>query len=328
MTGPEAESRGPRITVVMPAYNAERYVAAAVRSALDGGEALIEVLVVDDGSTDRTVAVVRAIDDPRVSVIPISASGGPARPRNVALSHARAPYLAMLDSDDVLKPGWLAASADALDRYPAAGFAFGDFERMDADGDVFEMSASYAYPVFQGLKSEPAGEDWRLIPQSELIRGLLYGNFIGTSSVVMRRELVTTLGGFDESLKNADDVDLWYRLAHRCGALYCSRVAYSYRVLANSVARGPPLRTALTRIQVLRRERARWHDREARKQLNRRIAENFAGIGYQQRLHGERWPAVRSYLRAYATSPQSRWLTYLIAALLFARDGDGSTSER
>ena len=323
MTCPQDSLCRPRISVLMPAHNAENYIVAAVRSALDSGEPNVEVIVVDDGSTDGTVDAARAIEDHRVTVIPISASGGPARPRNVALGHARAPYVAMLDSDDVLKSGWLAASADALDRSPAAGFAFGDFERMDADGNVFETSASYAYPMFRGLKFELAGEDWRLIPQSELARGLLYGNFIGTSSVVMRRDLATTLGGFDESLRNADDVDLWYRLAHHCAALYSPRLAYSYRVLANSVARGPPIRTALTRIRVLRRERTRWLDREARQQLDRRIAENFASIGYQQRLRRERWLAARSYLRAYVSSPESRWLTYLIAALLFAPEAGG-----
>jgi len=307
----------PRISVLMPAHNAEPYIAAAVRSALEGGESDLEVVVVDDGSTDGTVAAVHTLQDPRVTVIPITASGGPARPRNVALRHARAQYVAMLDADDVLKPGWLAASADALDRHAVAGFAFGDFERMDADGNVFETSASYAYPTFRGLRWEPAGDDWRLIPQSELAHGLIYGNFIGTSSVVLRRDLVRAAGGFDESLPNADDVDLWYRLAHRCAALYSPRLAYSYRVLANSVARGPPLRTALSRIKVLRRERARWHDRRARRQLDRRIAENLASIGYQQRLHRDRWLAVRTYLRAYITSPESRWLAYLFSTLLF-----------
>jgi len=318
---PTSQAALPRISVLMPAHNAERYVAAAVRSALGGGEPNVEVLVVDDGSTDGTAAAARAIEDPRVTVISIPASGGPARPRNFALARARAPYLAMLDSDDVLKPGRLAASADALDRFPEASFAFGDFERMDADGNVFEMSASYAYPAFRELKSEPAGVDWRLIPQSELARGLLYGNFIGTSSVVVRRDLVRALGGFDESLKNADDIDLWYRLAHGGAALYSPRVAYSYRVLVNSVARGPPLRTALTRIKVLRRERARWPDRAARQQLDRRIAENLGSIAYQQRLRRERWLAMGTYLRAFITSPESRWLTYLFAALLFAREG-------
>lgn len=327
MSPAQSASRAPRVSVVIPAYNTERYVAAAVRSALDGGVPDVEVLVVDDGSTDRTVAEVQAIGDPRVRVLPISASGGPARPRNIGIANCRAPYVSMLDSDDIQKPGRLAASVDALDRSPSAGFAFGNFERMDADGNVFETSFSYAYPVFRGLKSESAGGDWQLIPQSELARGLLYENFIGTCGVVMRKDLALALGGFDETLPNGDDLDMWFRLAHHCDALYSPSVGFSYRILSKSVARGPPIRTAVSRMKVLRRERARWHDRTARQQLDRRIAENLASIGYELRRRRERWMAVRSYFHAYATSPESRWLASLIAAALIAPQGEGRARE-
>lgn len=321
MSRPQTASSAPRVSVVMPAYNTERYIAAAVRSALDANAPDVEVLVVDDGSTDRSVAEVRAIDDPRITVIPISASGGPARPRNIGIGHARAPYVSLLDSDDLLKPGRLAASVAALDRCPSAGFAFGNFDKMDADGNVFETSFSFAYPVFRGLKSEPAGGDWRLIPQSELARGLLYENFIGTSGVVMRTDLAVTLGGFDEKLPNGDDLDLWFRLAHHCDAVYSPTVGHSYRVHSTSVVHRPLIRNAASRIKVLRRERARWHDRVARRQLDRRIAENLAVIGYQQRLRRERWLAVRSCFHAYTTSPERRWLASLIAAALLPPEG-------
>jgi hypothetical protein len=133
--------------------------------------------------------------------------------------------------------------------------------------------------VFRGLKSEPAGGDWRLIPQSELARGLLYEKFIGTSGVVVRKNLAVTLGGFDESLAIGDDLDLWFRLAHCCDALYSPSIGHSYRVRSTSVVHGPPLRNGVSRLKVLRRERARWHDRASRRQLDRRIAENFAVIG-------------------------------------------------
>jgi glycosyltransferase involved in cell wall biosynthesis len=315
---PEIPSCTPRASVVIPTYNAERYIAAAVRSALDPSLPDVEVLVVDDGSTDRSVAEARAIDDPRVTVIPIPASGGPSRPRNVGIGRARAPYVSLLDSDDLLKPGKLAASVAVLDRCPSAGFAFGDFEKIDADGNVFETSVAYAYPVFRGLNSEPAGGDWRLIPQTALARGLLYENFIGTSGVVIRKDLAVALGGFDETLANSNDRDLWFRLAHRYDAVYSPSVGHSYRVHSASIVHGPPIRNALSRISVLRRERARWRDRPARRQLARLIAENLAAIGYRQRLRRERWAAARSYLHAYAISPQSRWLMGVIAAALFA----------
>jgi glycosyltransferase involved in cell wall biosynthesis len=313
-----AASEVPRVAVVMPSYNTERYIADAVRSALQPGTPDVEILVIDDGSTDQSIAAVEAITDARVTVVASAASGGPSKPRNIGLKRAVAPYVSLLDSDDLLKPGKLAASVAALDRWPSAGFAFGNFEKMDADGNVFETSFSYAYPVFRSLKSEPAGDGWRLIRQSELARGLLYENFIGTSGVVLRRELALSLGGFDETLTNGDDLDLWFRLAHRCDALYCPDIGHSYRVHSASVVHRPLIRNVLSRIQVLRAERARWQDAAARRQLDRRIAENLANIGFQRRLRRERWQAVGSYAHAYVISPERRWLAHLLAAALFA----------
>jgi len=305
ITHPHATSLTPCVSVVVPAHNAERYVAATVRSVLEQRGTDLEVLVVDDGSTDRTVGEVRAIDDPRVTVISIVASEGPGRARNIGVRRARAPYVSLLDADDLLKPGKLAASVAALDRCPSAGFAFGDFERMDEDGNVFETSTTYAYPALQHIKSQPVGEDWRLVPQAELARALVYENFIGTSGIVIRRDLAMTLGGFDETLENAEDVDLWFRFAHRCDALYCADVGHACREETAGVVRGSlPIRNALFRVEALRRERARWRGGPERRQLDRRIALNLETTGYFQLLRGERWRAMRSYLQALAVSPE------------------------
>jgi len=313
-------TRPPRVSVVVPAHNAERYVAAAVRSALDQTGTDLEILVIDDGSTDQTAAAVRAIGDPRVTVISIAASGGPARPRNTGIWRARAPYVSLLDADDLMKPGTLAASVAALERCPSAGFAFDDFERMDEDGHVFETSTAYAYPSLQRAKSQPAGDPWRLIPQAELARALVYANFIGTSGVVIRRDLAVMLGGFDEALVVAEDVDLWFRLAHRCDALYSTNIGHSYREHAAGLTHGPSIPNELFEVMALSRERARWRDREARRELRRRIAEHLDAVGYCQRLQGERWRAVRSYLRAYTISPQTVRLISLIKAGFLAPD--------
>jgi hypothetical protein len=187
----------------------------------------------------------------------------------------------------------------------------------------FETSVAYAYPVFRGLKSEPAGGDWRLIPQAALARGLLYENFIGTSGVVIRKDLAVALGGFDETLANSNDRDLWFRLAHRCDAVYSPSVGHSYRVHSTSILHGPPVRNAISRITVLRRERERWRERAARRQLDKLIAENLAAIGYHQRKRRQRWAAAGSYLHAYTTSPESRWLMGLVAAALFPTERRG-----
>jgi glycosyltransferase involved in cell wall biosynthesis len=328
MTSLQTSPGTPCVSVVVPAHNAERYIAATVRSALDASAPDVEVLVVNDGSTDQTVAAVRALDDPRVTVTSIAASGGPSRPRNIGIRQARAPYVSLLDSDDLLKPGKLATSVAALERCPSAGFAFSDYEKMDEDANVFETSFAYAYPVFRQIKSQPAGDSWRLIPQRELARALLYENFIGTSGVVIRKDLAIALGGFDETIAFGEDSDFWFRLAHRCDALYSASVGHSYRVHSTSLVRSnPPIRNAASRIQVLRRERARWRDHAARRQLDRRIAKNLDVIAHQHSLHRQRWLAVRSYLHAYALSPERRRLVSLLKAALLTPDDKSQTHE-
>jgi len=319
MTLSDSISSPPRVSVVMPAYNTKRYIAAAVRSALEPSDSAVEVFVIDDGSTDDTAAEVRKIHDSRLKVISIPASGGPARPRNVGIGHARAPYIALLDSDDVLKPGRLAASVAALERCPSAGIAFSDFERIDAERNVLEASVSPGYPVFRALKSQLAGEDWLLISQSEFAHGLLYENFIGTSGVVFRKDLIKVLGGFDESLANGEDLDLWFRFAHHCDALYSPTVGHSYRIHTSSVEHGPKIRNATTRIKVLRREKARWAEPKARRQLDRRISENLATLGYQRRRQHQPWAAVCAFLHAFTTSPDPRWLRGLLGSLVWWR---------
>jgi glycosyltransferase involved in cell wall biosynthesis len=306
----------PRVSVVVPTYNTEHFVGAAVRSVLDAGEPDVEVLVVDDGSTDGSLEAARAINDPRVIVIPIAASGGPARPRNVGIARARAPYVSLLDSDDLLKPGRLSASVDALERCPQACFAFGNFERMDIDGNVFETSCTYAFPVFRGLRSEPAGEDWRLISQAELSRGLLYENFIGTGGVVMRKQLLAKLGPFDESIVYGEDLDLWFRLAHHCAALYSPCVSYSYRDRPESLTYRVRGRGARDRIAVLRREKSRWSDHTARRQLDHLIACNLACLGYEERAGQHRLRSMVMFASAFATSPDRRWLRGLLGSAI------------
>ena len=218
------------------------------------------------------------IDDPRVTLLRTTPSGGPSRPRNTGIARARAPYIALLDADDLLKPHKLSAAIAALERHPQAAFAFGDFERIDAQGELLEASTLAGYPMFQSLAAVELQAPWRLIPQAELARGLLYENFIGTSGVVMRKELLDEIGGFDETLVCSEDRDLWFRAAHRGAALYCNEVGHSYRVIPSSLSHGPVIRNARCRIAVLQREKARWTDAAARAQVKQLITENLANI--------------------------------------------------
>ena len=313
---PNAAAGAPRVSVVMPVHNAERYVEPAVRSVLASDLENIEVLVLDDGSRDRSLSILQAIDDPRLSVICLEASGGPSRPRNIGIARARAPYVALLDADDLMKADKLSTAVAALDEYPAAGIAFADFERIDDAGELLERSTLAAYNVFQGLESIPVLNGWRLIEQPQFARGLLYENFIGTSGVVLRKSVLDRIGWFDETLSYSEDRDLWFRLAHECAALYHNRIGHSYRIAPGSLSLRPGAHQARGRLEALRREKARWNSVPERRQIDRLIAENLAAVAYEYRRSGRRFASVRTFLQALATSPDTRWLRGALGSLL------------
>ena len=304
-----------RVSVVIPVYNAERYVEASVRSALASNLSELEIVIVDDGSTDRSAEIVREIGDPRIVLIQTSASGGPARPRNIGIARARAPYVALLDADDLIKPDKLSSAAAALDRHPEAGFAFADFEKIDGDGRILQSSVITQIRTFRELVSESDEDSWRLIPRSELERGLLGTNFIGTSGIILRKSVLSDSGAFDESLVYCEDRDLWFRLAHRYCALYREQIGHSYRVAPGSLTYKPTLRTAQDRITVLRREKARRKTSHERRQLDRQIAENLATIGYEYRGSRQSLRSAASFLQAFATHPDLRWMRALLGSL-------------
>jgi glycosyltransferase involved in cell wall biosynthesis len=304
-----------RVSVVMPLYNAQEYVEAAVRSVLASDLAAFELLVMDDGSKDRSADIVAAIDDPRIVLTRLPASGGPSRPRNVAIARARAPYVAFLDSDDLLCPDTLSASAEALEANPSAGLTFTDYESIDATGAQIQSSVHADYPTLRGLARTAVAGGWELIAQPQFARALLQENFINTSGVMVRRDLLQAVWPFDESLVYSEDRDLWFRLAHERGALYRRKRGLWRRLRAGSLSFGPQIRNARDRITVLRRERERWQERAALRQIDRRIAENLAAIGYEER-RGRRLHALAMFARAYAVSPEVRWLRGLVGSVL------------
>lgn len=220
---------GVEVSVVVPAYNAARYLSQTIDSMLAQEGVSLELIIVDDCSTDDTAAVVAcaAARDPRVRYLRMPAnSGGPAGPRNLGIQAAKGQWVALCDADDLWHPQKLRVQMDLAQRDGAdlVCSAIQDF----FDGDKPAL-------LKQGL---PASLSSHTLPYWQM----LLKDRIATSSVLCRREALLKDGGFDTAreLVAVEDYDLWLRLMESPGfkVLRIEEPLVAYRRLAHSLSAG------------------------------------------------------------------------------------------
>ena len=213
----------PTFSIVTPAFNAERTIGPAIRSALAQTREDFELLVVDDGSTDRTAEIIRSFSgDPRIVVI-ASENRGPAGARNLALAQARGRYVSLLDSDDLYLPMYLAEVEEALRQNPDAGFAFPDAWVLDdRSGRVRRTCTLADYPP-------------PLAAPAAWLRQLMTYNVVHCMAMIPS-DVLGRVGPFDERLRAAMDYELWLRIAaHGYRAVRVDRPLGIYRVTPQSI---------------------------------------------------------------------------------------------
>jgi glycosyltransferase involved in cell wall biosynthesis len=189
-------------SVVIAAYNAEDTLGEAIDSVLAQTRQDFEVIVVDDGSRDRTAAIAAGHADPRVRVYS-QANAGPSAARNRGIAQATGEYVSTLDSDDLWLPDYLAEMGGALEADPRAGFAYTDAWMLDeASGRFLQVTVAMS----EGHSPAPT------LPREEFIAELLQRNFMH-NSVTMRRTVLEQVGGYDSRLSHGEDYELWLRMA-------------------------------------------------------------------------------------------------------------------
>ncbi len=183
----------PAVSVLMSVRDGAPWVREGVESVLAQTAPDLELIVIDDGSTDETPAVLASFRDPRLRV-ERQPPAGLTRSLNRALSLARAPLLARLDADDLALPERLARQQAFLDAHPEVGLLGTGAREVDAGGREI------------GIVSPPS-ED------APIRRALIRSNPFVHSSVMMRRSVLEQAGGYDEALSVAQDYDLWMRMS-------------------------------------------------------------------------------------------------------------------
>lgn len=206
----------PKISIVIPAYNAEAFLGQTIASISAQSFDNFEIIVVDDGSTDAT-AEIASTADPRVRVVQ-QRNQGIAVARNVGISESRGEWIAFLDHDDLWHPHKLKAQTEVLERDPGCGIVYGEFLRWN--------------PLTPPQFLDETLDSRRIVPDLSgfILPRLIHTNWVLLSTAVIRRSVFDAVGCFDPAMPPADDWDLMLRAAEHFRFVKLAQPLALYRV--------------------------------------------------------------------------------------------------
>ena len=214
---PVGNSEPPTVSVIIPTYNRAHMAGRAVRSVLNQTYRDFEIIVVDDGSTDKTEEVIKSIGDSRLLYMRHEKNVGSNAARNTGIRIARGEYVAFQDSDDEWHPDKLERQVPILEENPDVGVVYSGFWRIK-DGDRI-------YFPFPSRR-----------PREGYIHdSLLYGNFITTQALI-RAGVLRKIDGFDEEIPRLQDWELMLRLSKVCHFRFVDSPLFTAYYTADSLS--------------------------------------------------------------------------------------------
>jgi glycosyltransferase involved in cell wall biosynthesis len=214
-----------KVDVIIPAYNAARYLPAAIESVVAQTFEDWRILLVDDGSTDNTAEIAAPFIErlgPKLKYIKQPNKGLPAA-RNTAIRNSSAEFLALLDADDIWLPCRLFESVRCFENRPRVGLVYGYISRIDLEGNILDSFAD----------RQKHGEGY-IAPYIYMRRVNL-----PCPTIMFRRNCIDKVGLFDETLRATEDRDLWLRIALRYEVALVPKVIAHYRTSPDSMTTDP-----------------------------------------------------------------------------------------
>lgn len=295
----------PAVSVVLPAYNREGSIRAAIDSVLCQSFGDFELIVVDDASTDATRAAAEAVADPRLRVIAHAENRGASAARNTGIAAARAPWVAFQDSDDEWLPLKLQKQMARL-LAPGADFVAA-YCGMIVLGSHTDLAATIRTRILYVPRSDVAPVE------GDILESLMRTSLVSTQTLVVRRDLMLQAGGFDPEMPALIDWECMLRLAPLGPVACVDEPLVLQRFSANSITR-----------EAVKRARARARAVAKHRALLARYPQALAGLHYavagDLRNIGD-YPAARAALaEALALrpwNPRFRAMRLYVTALPF-----------
>ncbi len=328
----------PLVSVVVPTYNRARIIERTIDSILAQTYQDVEVVIVDDGSSDDTRDCIarRYGADPRVRYVH-KENGGPATARNVGFKQARGEYIALLDSDDTWFPWKLSLQIRCMERYPEIGMTWTDMQMIDAEGRVADpthlrtMYTNYRlfptdeiFPRSVAL-GEIAPDLADIVGEARLRIGNIFskmvmGSLVHTSTVVLRRSRLDLVGGFNETLRySGEDYDFHLRTAREgdVALLDLPAIRYQQGMPDRLTAKRYGIHMATNALRTLEAvlERDRPQIDLPDQMIRRKLAYAHAWVAHEQLDLGHVREARAHYL---ASLRQHLWQPELLKPITFA----------
>lgn len=208
-----------KISVIMPAYNAEKYIKEAIDSILNQTYADFEFIIINDGSSDRTEEIILSYNDPRIVYVKNEKNLGVASSLNRGLETAGGEYIARMDSDDISMPERFEKQVAYLKNHESTvvlGTAINSF-----DGIGFQSQKTFSQDL----------EDMKV--------DLFFSCGLAHPSVMMRRDVIRELGGYDPNYNGLEDYELWCRVIEKYEITTLPDILLRYRIHENQVTKNP-----------------------------------------------------------------------------------------
>lgn len=207
----------PLISIIIPVYNGEKTIRETVLSVINQTFTEIEIVVINDGSTDSTLETISNITDPRLKVISFPNAGLSAS-RNRGIQLASGEYISFIDADDIWTPDKIESQFNALTQNTAAGVAYSWTDWIDESGQIIYGGGHHTF-------------------SGNVYTYLFLGDFIeGGSNVLIRRSVFDTIGGFNETIQYSEDWEMWLRIARKYEFVAVPKVQILYRISTGSMS--------------------------------------------------------------------------------------------
>ena len=227
---PATEQKDGLVSVIIPNYNHAQYLGDAVHSVLYQTYRQFEIIIVDDGSTDKSREVIAQFGK-KVNYI-WQENRGLSAARNTGIRNAAGEYIALLDADDMYEENFMDTMVKTLQNHPEAGGVYCGYQFVDYENK----------PLPQ--------RECRSITPGVLHSTLLEGNFLVPESILLRRRCYETVGPFDETLTACEDWDMWLKITKKFTVIGTSKILTRHRVLPDSMS-SDPQKMVSNRLAVL-----------------------------------------------------------------------------